>query len=210
MGIQPLQRITSAATIAASEPSRSPSTWSSCAAQIEILPIATAQQGERDHVDQQTKHGDRQHQAALHRDGRDQTAQRLDGDPTDDRHQGDAVHEGGQNLEAMVTVGAAPILRLAAEAKCDPGQRQRGGVGEHVAGIGEQRQRARDQPADHLGDHEAAGQQHGPEHQLLVGEAGVPWSPWPWWPWSWPMMLPLGFASWPPPVRSLASGGEKR
>jgi hypothetical protein len=34
-----------------------------------------------------------------------------------------------------------------------------GEIGEHMTGVGEQRQRARDQAADHLGHHETAGQQ---------------------------------------------------
>ena len=39
--------------------------------------------------------------------------------------------------------------------------RQRGEVGQHVAGVGEERQRAGDEAAGDLGDHEAAGEERG-------------------------------------------------
>jgi hypothetical protein len=55
-----------------------------------------------------------------------------------------------------------------ADAKRRPGERKGSGIGEHVPSIGDQRQRAGEQATDHLGHHAAAGQQHRPEHLLLV------------------------------------------
>ena len=47
-----------------------------------------------------------------------------------------------------------PAGRARGEPRGDERERQRGGVGEHVRGVGEQRQRAREDARDHLGDHE--------------------------------------------------------
>ena len=52
-----------------------------------------------------------------------------------------------------------------------PGEPERDRIGQHVAGIGEQRQRAGEQAADRLGDHEAAGQAGGDQDARLVGRA---------------------------------------
>jgi hypothetical protein len=52
-----------------------------------------------------------------------------------------------------------------------PGQAKRNGVGEHVAGIGQQRQRPGEQAAERLGHHEAGGQAGRDQHALLVRRA---------------------------------------
>ena len=58
--------------------------------------------------------------------------------------------------------------------KSEPGERQRGEVGEHVAGVGEKRQRAGDDAAGDLGEHEGAGEQRSEPHApLIVGERGA-------------------------------------
>jgi hypothetical protein len=49
-----------------------------------------------------------------------------------------------------------------------PGKGERCEVGQHVTGVGDQGQGAGNQPADHLGQHEAAGQQHHPEDLALA------------------------------------------
>jgi hypothetical protein len=83
----------------------------------------------------------------------------------DQRH---AVDERDHHLEAVEAVGALPVGRPPGEPEREPGERQRGEVGEHVPGVGEQGQRARQQAAEQLGQHEAADQDRGPENPPLV------------------------------------------
>ena len=52
--------------------------------------------------------------------------------------------------------------------KPEPGERKRGEVGQHMAGVGDQRQRAGGDAARHLGEHEGAGQRRGEPHAPLV------------------------------------------
>src|SRR5690606_26829281 len=61
--------------------------------------------------------------------------------------------------------------RPLAEMERVPGEPERNRIGEHVAGIGHQRQRAGEPAAERLGDHEAAGQQRDDQHALLVAAA---------------------------------------
>ena len=49
-----------------------------------------------------------------------------------------------------------------------PGEAECRGIGEHVPGIGEQRQRAGEQAPGNLGCHEADGQQQRPENAPLI------------------------------------------
>jgi hypothetical protein len=63
------------------------------------------------------------------------------------------------------------------QSKGEPREREGSGVGEHVTGIGEQRQRPGQQAACRLDGHEAAREQHGPEDSLLVVARGGPKRP---------------------------------
>ena len=54
------------------------------------------------------------------------------------------------------------------------------GVGEHVRGVGEQRQRVGDQAGDDLDHHEAEDQ---PEREPQLAAVGVGERAWWWWPW---------------------------
>ena len=52
--------------------------------------------------------------------------------------------------------------------EADPGQQQAGEVGQHVAGVCQQGQRTRQKPANHLCQHEQAGQERGKANAALV------------------------------------------
>jgi len=91
----------------------------------------------------------------------------------DDEEQSDAVGERDQHLHPVEAVGALGVGRPARQAKGEPGEPEGGGVGEHVRGVGEQGERAREQAARDLGQHEAAGQKCRPERPPLVGVMGV-------------------------------------
>ena len=140
---------------------------------VEVVAVAAVQEREGHDVDQQAQARDHEHEAALDRGRRQEAAGGLDRDPADHQDQRHAVDEGGQHLEAVVAVGAPRVLWPAADPERHPGERERGGVGQHVAGVGEQRQRARGEPAQDLDAHEARGQHEGPEDAALVVRRGV-------------------------------------
>ncbi len=111
--------------------------------------------------------------AAEDRDGRVEPLHGLDDDPGGDREQRDAVDERDEHGEAVEAVGAAPVGRLARQPEADPGEREAREVREHVARIGEQRQRAGEDAADDLGHHETARQQRSDADAALVGRVAM-------------------------------------
>ena len=108
----------------------------------------------------------------------------LDDDPGGDREEREAVDEGGEHREAVEAVGAPRVGRAAGDAEGEPGHRERGEVGQHVAGVGDQRERAGEEAAGDLDEHEAAGQERGDADG--AGAGGVVVVTWPWPSWSWP------------------------
>ena len=152
-------------------------------ADVEIFAIAGAQDVEHEHVHRQPQGGDDEHRPGEDLDRLEQSPDGLEDDPADDEQKRHAVDEGGQDLEPVIAIGAPGIGGSPPDAEAQPGEQQRRGVEQHVSGIGEQRQRAGVNPADHLDDHEDAGQDHGLEQAgLVVGVAvtvTVRLSPWP-------------------------------
>ncbi len=69
------------------------------------------------------------------------------------------LDEGDQHLQPVEAVGAAAVGRRVGETEGEPRHAKREDVDEHVRGVGEQRQRAGNDAADHLGDHEGQGEQ---------------------------------------------------
>ncbi|MDT4814617.1 hypothetical protein FQZ97_476250 [compost metagenome] len=135
---------------------------------VEALVLAAGQQAHADEVDHQAADGHEQHHGRLDlgrlRDAPVRLVEHVD------RHeeQQHRVDHGRQDLEAVVAEGAALVRRPLAQP--DGGQRdgQRHGVGGHVGRVGQQRQAARHQPADHLGDEVGRGQRQRPAQRLLV------------------------------------------
>ncbi len=117
--------------------------------------------------------GNHQHRAAEHRPGLHEAPDRLVDDPNRDSENGEAVGEGNQRFHAAEAVGEAHRGRAFGEMEGIPGEPQRDGIGQHVAGIGEQRQRAGDPAADRFRDHEAAGQKGRDQHTRLVARAAA-------------------------------------
>ena len=72
------------------------------------------------------------------------------------------------------------------EARRDEREPDRGGVGEHVRGVGEQRERAGQQARDDLDAHEAGDERQRDGQPAAVGVARTGRGVWPAWPWSWP------------------------
>src|SRR5690606_28980265 len=75
---------------------------------------------------------------------------------------------GTQGLGAGIAIGAVAVGRASGQAYRQQRHQQGEAVGGHVRGIGQQRQAAADQGADHLRDQEAEGQQQGPAQRPLV------------------------------------------
>ena len=96
---------------------------------------------------------------------------RLDDDPKRDAEDRQPVRVGDEDLQPVEAVGHAARARPLAHPVGDIGERQRHGVGQHVAGIGDQRERPRQQPAHRLRHHEAAGQDRGEQDAALVSSA---------------------------------------
>jgi hypothetical protein len=132
--------MTAAAAIAPTEPSRSQNVQQRCS-HVQVARIAVAQHCEGDHVHHEARHRDREHRPPEDGSGRAQAADRLDDDPRRDREQ-KPVHKRGENLEAVITVAALLVVRPARDPDGDPCERERRGVGEHVAGVGDERERA--------------------------------------------------------------------
>ena len=127
------------------------------------------EQAQGHQVDQQPQQGDRQHRPPQHRHRFLEAPDRLEHDPAGDAEQDQSVDERRQDLEAMVAVAAARVGGPRRQAEGDPGQAERGTVGQHVAGIGQQRQGARQPAARRFDQHDGRGHNQGPADPALVG-----------------------------------------
>ena len=136
---------------------------------VDVIGLSAGHDPQHEHVHQQAEHGDDHHRAGQDHGRRLQPLPRLVGDPSDDREQGHGVQETGDDLEAQVAEGALAVGRAAAEPECCVGQCERRGVGQHVARVGQQGQRARQHASDGLHDHEAEDQEKGQQDLALVG-----------------------------------------
>ena len=173
IGVQPVSRITAPAASAATEPSRSPSTWTAAPRMLRLSRSAPCSSTEGGDVDEQPERGDDHHDAAGDLRRGHQPLDRLIDDPGGDGEQRKPVGERDQHLEAVEAVSAPPVGGTPRQAEPEPGERERGEVGEHVAGVGEQRERAGGDAARHLGEHEGAGEQRGEPHAPLVIGVGA-------------------------------------
>ena len=141
-------------------------------ANVQIFAISGAQQSEHQDIHHQPQGGDDEHRPREDLDRLEQPPDGLEDDPADDEQKRHAVDESGQDLEPVIAVRAPGIGGAPPDTEAQPGERERRGVDQHVPGVGEQRQRAGVNPADHLDDHEDAGQDHGLEEAgLVVGVA---------------------------------------
>ena len=83
-----------------------------------------------------------------------QPAYCLDDDEHDQCEQRERVDERGEHLGARVAVGRPTRRRTARDPVRQQREAQRRGIGEHVTGIGQQRQRSGHPAADRLDDTE--------------------------------------------------------
>ena len=93
---------------------------------------------------------------------------RLDGDPGDDQQQRDRVDVGGEHRKPVIAVGPLRVDGALRHQHGDAREPERGRIGQHVTGIGEQRQRAGDHAADDLHHHEPAREPQGAQQPALI------------------------------------------
>jgi len=74
------------------------------------------------------------------------------------------VDQRGENLPAQVAIRSVRRARQVREPRDEQRQSKRGHIGEHVTGVGEQRYRVAEDPADDFGDQQGGrDQQRQPE-----------------------------------------------
>jgi hypothetical protein len=121
------------------------------------------------HDDADERHD--QHGAAAHVGRVDQASDALHNDDEAEHEQGRAVELRGEDLRAFVAEGHRALGRLGRQADRDERERDGAGVGQHVRGIREQRERVNEGADDDLEDHEPDDQRQR-ESQLPVVRVG--------------------------------------
>ena len=112
-------------------------------------------------VGEEADDGDREHQAGADGGGFGETFPGFVQDAAGDEEQQGAVEEGGEGFGAALAEGALIGGGAEAAAEGPPGGAEGGGVGQHVAGVGHEGQRAAEPAADELDDHQGGGQREG-------------------------------------------------
>ncbi len=104
-------------------------------------------------IDRDPSTGDRDHRGAADVWGREEASDRDVDDHQREHEQRRAVALSTQDLDPAEPVGHHPLSGPAGHPRGQEGDRQRGRVGDHVGGIGEQRERGDDDPDSHLCRH---------------------------------------------------------
>ncbi|CAM2197286.1 protein of unknown function [Paraburkholderia kururiensis] len=142
-----------------------------CPAQIEVFAVAAVKNEKRDHVRRKTRNRHDHHRLACNGHGRGEPLHGLDHDPRGNDEERAAIHERSENFEPFVAVGKLRGSGALAVVNGDPAEAERGGVADHVAGVGEQRERAGNQAAHHLHHHEQRNDDERPADAMLVRDA---------------------------------------
>ncbi len=149
---------TAPATIAATEPSMSPLTCSSAARLLRLCPCDRLHAANM--LTSRPTPAMSHHHAAGDRRRRQQPPHRLDGDAHDDGEHQQRVDERGDHLGARVAIARAARGRQPRDVLGEQRDPQRCRIGDHVAGVGEQRQRSCDPPSSRLDQRKADGQRN--------------------------------------------------
>ena len=123
----------------------------------------------RDEPDQ----GDPGHEAALDRDGLEETAERLVEEAGRDDDQERPVDERGQDLESVVPVRLLRCRRKGGEAHRHETEDQGEKVGQHVPGVGDERQASGNQTAHRLDEKDHAAQSDNQTELSPLGRPGL-------------------------------------
>ena len=147
----------------------SASTWSSAPRTLRLWLPARCSTPAAARFTDKADHADHQHPAAD--DGRwvGEAARSLHEDPDRDDDEQDAVRERREDLRPPVAEAPLRRRRPPGEPGGKQGERQRGGVGEHVPRVGQDGQRVGEQPDDDLHDEEARDERQRDRERLPVG-----------------------------------------
>jgi len=96
----------------------------------------------------------------------------LDEDRARHPEQQQRVGQRGEDLGAVIAVRLGRRRRARGEPRGDQGEGERGGVGQHVARVGQQGEAARPQAGDELDDHHGAGQREGDDEHRPRARGG--------------------------------------
>ena len=135
---------------------------------VDVLGISARQIPKHEEIHEHADNGNDEHRASEDRLGFPEPFDSFIDDEADDAEQCKGVDQAGDYLEAGIAKGALAVGGAAAEAEGDIGEAERNCVGQHVAGIGKQRERARDHAADGLHDHESEDDEERNEDLALV------------------------------------------
>jgi hypothetical protein len=135
-------------------------------ADVEALGGVPVQEPRGHQVHHEAEGADGEHGTAEHAPRVEQPLVRLVEDGADDDEQHEGVDEGGQDLRPVVAVGLGGRGRARGDPDGEEGEREAAEVGQHVGGVGEEGEAARDERAHHLDEHVAAGEEEG-------GDAGA-------------------------------------
>ena len=113
------------------------------------------EQGGRGKIDRDSGTGEDEHEPAVHVCRRDQPAYGLVHDPDPDERERDPVRERREDLHAPEAERPAPAGGTSGHRGRDEREPKRGRVSEHVPRVGEQGERAGDDPDRDLGNQQA-------------------------------------------------------
>ena len=94
--------------------------------------------------------------------------QRFARDPCDEHELHQRIAVADQHFQPRIAERAARIGRPARVVRSEPGEHQRAGIDEHMARVGEQRERARNESADRLGDQHEQRQRERQQQPVLA------------------------------------------
>ena len=167
----PVVAITTAATRTATDPRASLTTSRNAARMFMFVVPRPVEHREAGEVADQADHAEDDHRRRRHLGRREQPLHALDQDVDPDREQQRRLGRGAEDLRAAVAPGPLGRRRAAGQRGRDQAERQARDVGEHVRGVREQREAARDDRADDLDhQHRDGDRQDDGEPAAVVGE----------------------------------------
>ena len=154
---------------------------------VERRAVGLGELARRDQVHDEAGERDDDHRPAARIGRIDQPFDRAEGDEAREHEQRRAVRLRGEHLHPAEAEGDVPVRGPSDEPDHDEREEERAGVGQHVRGVGDQRERVGHDARDHLDDHERDDQCETGRQAALVrilrDRVDVP--AWPWL-WSWP------------------------
>ena len=143
------------------------------AAYVDALRLPVRQHCRGAQVGGGSDQGHDQHDPAAHLGRGDQPANRGVADPGSDQEQRDSVHLGREHLDSPQPVGPAPGGRPGGDTDGSDRESERKRVGEHVTGVGQERERVRDDPESDLYCHHSREERQRQEKRAPVVAAPI-------------------------------------